>query len=340
MSNVVVIGAGPIGLFAVFQCGMLGINCIVFDSMTEIGGQCSALYPEKPIFDIPGFKSIKARELIDNLLEQANLFSPQIFTGEKVVSIEDLDNGLLQVTSESGRTVTCSAVLIAAGAGNIQPRRIPIKDADLLEGKFVFYSSPNIETFKDANVVIAGGGDSAADWSIEISSVAKKVSIVHRRNNFKCHPHTLSELNKLYSNGKIEFITPYNISNLKIEDNKLKSVIITDISDSNKIMEIEADYLLAFFGLDISNQTSSLFQVESAKRGILVNRETMETSRSKIYAVGDAAYYTNRPNLILVGFSEVAIACRSIYKMVHPEMHSISIPYSTAQGIPEQKVIA
>lgn len=328
-TDLVIIGAGPAGLFSIFEAGMLKIKCHVVDTLEHIGGQCSALYPEKPIYDIPAHPKILASELIDKLEEQAKPFSPTFHLNQRVDKISKISNGFIVETSKNEK-IECSAIIIAAGCGAFGPNRPPLKNIEEYEGKSIFYSIKSKALFADKKVVIAGGGDSAVDWAISLADITKKISLVHRRDKFRCAPESADKLKQLANDGKIDLIVPYQLDSIDGVNGNLNRVNVKNFD--NSIMEIEADYLLPFYGLSMELGPIADWGLNLHKNFIDVDVATMRTSIEGIYAIGDIAHYKNKLKLILNGFGEAAIACHDIYKIVFPDQ-VFHFEYSTSKGI-------
>ncbi|MES2676776.1 MAG: NAD(P)/FAD-dependent oxidoreductase [Pseudomonadota bacterium] len=329
-TDIIVIGAGPAGLFTVFEAGMLKMKCHVVDTLDFIGGQCSALYPEKPIYDIPAHPQILAAELIEKLAEQAKPFEAVFHLSQRVEKLTRLENKNLQVTTSKGTIIEAKAIIIAAGCGAFGPNRPPIANIEEFEGKSVFYMVKSRKDFIGKNVVIAGGGDSAVDWAISLAEVATKISVIHRRDKFRCAPESAEKLKNLAIEGKIETIVPYQLEGLQGENGHLKQVLVKDFSGN--IKEIPADILLPFYGLAMELGPIAHWGLNLHKNLIEVNFTTMQTSEPAIYAIGDIAHYTNKLKLILSGFAEAATACHSIYHLVYPET-PFHFEYSTSKGV-------
>jgi len=329
-TDIVVIGAGPSGLFTVFQAGMLKMKCHVIDSLEVIGGQCTALYPEKPIYDIPAHPKVLASELIELLEAQANPFTPVYHLNQQVQTIIQNPNKTFTVGTSAGKYITCKAIVIAAGCGAFGPNRPPLSNIISYEQKSVFYAVKNKAEFTDKKVVIAGGGDSAVDWAITLADIAKKIMVVHRRDKFRCAPDSTDKLEKLVKQGKINLITPYQLHSLQGEDGILQQVSVIDFSQN--ILHLDADYLLPFFGLSMELGPIAKWGLNLNKNHIAVNQSTMQTSQPGIYAVGDIANYPAKLKLILTGFAEVASACHDIFKIVFPDQ-LFHFEYSTSKGI-------
>ena len=331
-TDVVIVGAGPVGLFAVFECGMVRLNCHVVDVLDDAGGQCTALYPEKPIYDIPGFPRIEAAELVVRLKAQAAPFRPVYHLGEQVQALEPLTGGYWRVTTSKGTVVQARAVIVAAGVGAFGPNRPPLPGIEAYEGKSVFYYVTQRETFRGRRVVIAGGGDTAVDWAISLSEVAARVSVVHRRDKFRAAPESEARLKALAKAGKIDLVVPYQLHGLEGGDGQLKAVTVSTLDGATK--RIEADMLLPFFGLSMSLGPIADWGLALERNQIAVEPSTAATSKPGIFAIGDVVTYPGKLKLILTGFSEAAIAARSAYALVHPET-PLHFEYSTTAGVPD-----
>lgn len=329
-TDVIIIGAGPVGLFSVFEVGMLKMKSHIVDALNFTGGQCSALYPEKPIYDIPAHPTISAQDLIEKLEEQIKPFSTTYHLGQQVVSIEKQEDNTFTVKTSKDTVINGKAIIIAAGCGAFGPNRPPLDNIEKFEDKSVIYSIRNQEALRDKNVVIAGGGDSAVDWAIVLSKIAKSVTIVHRRPKFRCAPESASRLQELADQKKITIATPYQLHALHGHDGSLESLDIIDFD--NNIKNIPCDTLLPFFGLSMDLGPILDWQLEIEKKHIAVKSETMETSLPGIYAIGDIATYAGKLKLILTGFSEAALAAHSIYSLVYPDT-PLHFEYSTTKGI-------
>lgn len=330
-TDVVVIGAGPVGLFAVFQLGMLGLKTHVVDALPEVGGQCTALYPEKPIYDIPGFPSVLAEDLIANLKAQAAPFDASYHLGEQVVSLVRQADTRWLVTTNNNRQILCGAVVVAAGCGAFGPNRPPLEGIEAYESQSVHYMVTNKTQFSGKNLVIAGGGDSAVDWAIGLAPTAKKIYMVHRRDKFRAMPESVAQMMALVEQGKIELVVPYQLSGLQGENAVLRAVEVTTLKGETRLLE--ADHLLAFFGLSMDLGPIANWGLDTTTSHIKTNPVTAETSEKGIYAVGDIATYENKLKLILCGFSEVALASHHIYNLLHPDK-ALHFEYSTSKGVP------
>ena len=331
-TDVVIVGAGPVGLFAVFECGMVRLNCHVIDVLDDAGGQCTALYPEKPIYDIPGFPRIEAAELVVRLKAQAAPFRPVYHLGEQVQALDALSGGFWRVTTSKGTVLQARAVIIAAGVGAFGPNRPPLEGIEAYEGKSVFYYVTQRETFRGKRVVIAGGGDTAVDWAISLAEVASRVSVIHRRDKFRAAPESEARLKALAKAGKIDLVVPYQLHGLEGSGGQLKAVTVATLDGAAK--RIEADALLPFFGLSMSLGPIADWSLALEHNQIAVEPSTAATSKPGIFAIGDVVTYPGKLKLILTGFSEAAIAARSAYALVHPET-PLHFEYSTTAGVPD-----
>lgn len=332
-TDVAIIGAGPVGLFAVFECGMLKMRCHVVDALDVRGGQCAALYPEKPIYDIPGYPAIEAAALVEKLEEQAAPFHPEYTLGQQVERLTPQPDGRILVETSGGVRIDARAVIIAAGVGAFGPNRPPLEGIERYEGKSVFYYVKRREDFRGKRVVIAGGGDSALDWALNLVDVAERVMVVHRRPKFRGAPESVARLRKLAEEGRLDLIVPYQLLGLEGTDGVLASVTLADLQGGTKT--VPADALLAFFGLamnlgPIANWGLSL---DDNKHHIKIDPATCATSVPGIFAVGDIATYPGKLKLILCGFSEAAMAAHAIYPLVHPG-EALHFEYSTTKGVP------
>jgi len=329
-TDIVVIGAGPVGLFTIFEAGMMKMKCHVVDSLDFVGGQCTALYPEKPIYDIPGHPAINAEDLIKNLEKQAAPFNPVYHLGQNVTNVEKNGDGW-KVKTSKGAEIDTKVIIIAAGCGAFGPNRPPLDGLEEYEGKSIFYMVGRKDDFRGKNVVIAGGGDSAVDWALSLADVANRVSVVHRRPKFRCAPDSQDKLTKLAQEGRIDMIVPYQLDGLKGHDGNLTHVIVKTLDGDVK--EVEADVLLPFFGLAMELGPIAEWGLNIDKKHIEVDPSTCETNRKGIFAVGDVITYKNKMKLILNGFAEAAMACHAARDIVYPGQ-AVHFEYSTTAGVP------
>jgi thioredoxin reductase (NADPH) len=330
-TDVVIVGAGPVGLFTVFECGMVRLKCHVVDVLDDAGGQCTALYPEKPIYDIPGFPRIEAAELIVRLKAQAAAFHPIYHLGEQVQALEATTGGFWKVTTSKGTVVQAKAVIVAAGVGAFGPNRPPLDGIEAFEGKSVFYYVTQREAFRGKRVVIAGGGDSAVDWALSLAEIAARVSVIHRRDKFRAAPESEARLKALVAAGKIDLVVPYQLASLDGANGQLSAVNVATLDGQEK--KIPADVLLPFFGLSMSLGPIAEWGLALERNQLAVEPVTMATSKPGLFAVGDVVTYPGKLKLILTGFAESAIAARSAYALVHPEQ-PLHFEYSTTSGLP------
>ena len=329
-THIAIIGAGPVGLFAVFQAGMLGLTCAVVDALDEVGGQCSALYPEKPIYDIPGYPRIAAQELVEQLRTQAAPFNPRYLLGQQAVSLAQDGDGW-RVGTSKGESIAAKAVIIAAGSGAFGPNRPPLAGIEQYEGRGVQYLVRRREDYRGRRVVIAGGGDSAVDWALSLSEVAARVMVVHRRAKFRAAPESERQLNELAAAGRIDMVVPYQLHALDGDGQALKAVIVQDLDGNER--RLEADVLLPFFGLSTDLGPIASWGAAIEKHHITVTPATCETSVPGLYAIGDIATYPGKLKLILTGFAEAAQAAHAIWPRVFPD-RALHFEYSTTRGVP------
>lgn len=329
-TDVVIIGAGPTGLFAVFECGMLKMKCHVIDSLEQVGGQCTALYPEKPIYDIPALPSVAAGELIARLEEQAEPFEPVYHLNQQAQTVGKTPTGF-KVTTSANTVIDCRAIIIAAGAGAFGPNKPPLDGLDKFEGKSVFYMVKQRKDFAGKKIVIAGGGDSAVDWAISLSELAEKIYFVHRRDKFRAAPESVDRLQKIAATGKIEMVIPYQLHGLSGDNGQLTGVTVADLDGKEKLLQ--ADTLLPFFGITPQLGHIANWGVTVEHHHIPVDQSTSETNIPGIFAVGDVATYPKKLKLILTGFAEAAQAAHAIHPLVFPG-EALHFVYSTTKGVP------
>lgn len=330
-TDIIIIGAGPVGLFTVFEAGLLKLKCHLIDSLPLAGGQCSEIYPKKPIYDIPGFPSILAGELIDNLMEQAAPFKPGFTLGEAAMSIVKTEDNKFIVTTIKGTKHEAPIVMIAGGLGVFEPRKPPIESLDKYEDKGVEYIIKDPEFYRGKRVVIAGGGDSALDWSIFLAekNIAKEVVLVHRSSSFRGHLDSVQKVIDMAESGKIILVTEAEVTGINGGD-KLESVIITHQKDGEIIRE--TDHLIPLFGLKPSLGPIADWGLEIDKNAIKVNTLDYSTNIPGIYAIGDVNTYENKLKLILCGFHEGTLAVQSAFARIHPDKKNI-LKYTTVNGV-------
>jgi len=330
-TDVAIIGAGPVGLFAVFECGMLGLKAHVVDALAAPGGQCSALYPEKPIYDIPGYPTIEAAELVKKLEEQAAPFVPHYHLDQQVEKLQPLAGGGFCIETTRGTVIEARAVIIAAGVGAFGPNRPPLDGLEAYEGKSIFYLVTRREAFRGQRIVIAGGGDSAVDWAISLAEVAAQVMVVHRRAKFRAAPESAARLEALAAAGRIELVIPYQLHGLEGAAGKLAAVIVADLKGATK--RLPADVLLPFFGLSMNLGPIAQWGLALEHHHVAVAPASCMSSVAGIFAIGDIATYPGKLKLILSGFAEAALAAHAIYPLIHPG-EALHFEYSTTKGVP------
>jgi len=312
-TDAIIIGAGPVGLFAVHQLGIKGLKAIVIDNLDKAGGQCIELYPDKPIYDIPAVPECTGEELTKNLMEQIKPFNTEFFYNERVDEVkQNKDNWI--VKTNNNNEFTAPNIIIAGGVGSFEPRKLSVKNIEKYEGKSLFYSVKNKDEFKNKNISIFGGGDSALDWALELSKFSK-ITLIHRRSEFRGAPHTLSEIKKLEDEGKISIKTPCQLESITGEK-KIESITIK--FEDEKTEKIKTDIVLSFFGLIMKLGPIAEWGLNMNKKTIEVNSENFETNKKGIFAAGDICSYPGKLKLILSGFHEGALAARGCFKYAKP----------------------
>jgi thioredoxin reductase (NADPH) len=328
--DALIIGAGPCGLFQVFELGLLGINSIIMDSMDKTGGQCSELYPDKPIYDIPGIPVCSAQELVDNLLKQIEPFNPQIQLGEEVVGVEKMNKGYLVTTSKDNQFIT-KTIFIAGGVGSFQAKKLRLTNISDYEDQWLYYKIQDKNKLIGKNIVIFGGGDSALDWAIEFATdkgfldSGGQVTLVHRRDEYRGAPASVNTMKDLAKQGLIKLYEIYTLSSFKTDNNDLKSLTL---SKDGEELEIEADVALVFFGLSPKLGPIGDWGLEINKKSIEVNTESFETNHPSIFAIGDIANYPGKKKLILSGFHEAALASFAAKAIIEPGK-KVHLQYTT-----------
>jgi thioredoxin reductase (NADPH) len=329
-SEVAVIGAGPVGIFASFALGQVGLKAVVIDTLQEIGGQCTALYPEKPIYDIPTRSALNAASLVNDLIKQAEPYGPRYVLGRRVETVTGC-LGDFRLALSDGSHLQAAAIVIAAGAGAFGPNRPPIANIEAFEGRSIFYSVLKPERFQNKKVVIAGGGDSAIDWAIVLADIAASVTVVHRRTLFRAAPATMAALESKIATGAVRLAAPRMLRNLEGENGMLASVIVADENDD--LENIPADALLCFFGLVKDMSALTTWQIDADRNGIPVDPATMATARKGLFAIGDVTQYPGKLKLILTGFAEASLAAHSVRACLYPD-RPFHFEYSTSRGVP------
>lgn len=330
-TDIIIIGTGPVGLFTVFEAGLLKLTCHLIDSLPQPGGQCSEIYPKKPIYDIPGFPSILAGELIDNLMKQAAPFKPGFTLGEAAQTIEKTSEGKFVVTTIKGTKHEAPIVMIAGGLGVFEPRKPPIDGLEKYEDKGVEYIIKDPNFYQGKRCVIAGGGDSALDWSIYLAEnkIASEVILVHRSSSFRGHLDSVQKVIDMAEKGEINLITEAEVTGIS-GDGKLEKIQITH--QTTGLIELEADHLIPLFGLKPSLGPITDWGLEIEKSAIKVNTLDYSTNVPGIYAIGDVNTYENKLKLILCGFHEGTLAVQSAFARIHPEKKNV-LKYTTVNGV-------
>ncbi len=328
-TDILIIGAGPTGLFAVFEAGLLKLKCHLIDSLPMPGGQCAEIYPKKPIYDIPSHPEIMAGDLIKNLEDQIAPFQPGYTLGESAVSIEKTDDEQFIVTTDQGTKHQAPVVAIAGGLGTFEPRKPPLENLESYENNGVNYIIKDPEYYRNKKVVIAGGGDSALDWTIFLENVASSVTLVHRRNEFRGALDSVDKVQELKNEGRINLITPAEVTALEGK-NKLEALTVTQEGTSTKL---ECDYFIPLFGLTPKLGPIANWGLEIEKNAIKVdNSLDYQTNIPGIYAIGDVNTYPGKLKLILCGFHEATLMCQSAFKRIYPDKRNV-LKYTTVSGV-------
>ncbi len=330
-TDVVIIGAGPVGLFSVFELGLLNIKCQLVDNLDKVGGQCAELYPEKPIYDIPSRPVVTGQQLTDELIKQINPFKPKFHLNQQVENIAKTDDGWI-VETNIGTKVEAKCIVVAAGAGSFVPRKPPIENIENFENKNVFYAIRDKSIFKNKKILIAGGGDSALDWTNELSKDSN-VTLIHRRKEFRAAPDSVSKMQELETKGKIKFLKGQIKKISKIQDSRIMLEYENDDEKSN----IEVDYLLPFFGLKMELGPIAEWGLNLHENLIKVDTEKFETSTPSIFAIGDINWYPGKLKLILSGFHESALMAQEVFKYCFPDKKNI-FRYTTSSKELQKKL--
>ena len=330
-TDVVIIGAGPVGLFAVFELGLLNINCHLIDNLDKVGGQCAELYPEKPIYDIPSRPVVTGQELTDELIKQIDPFKPKFHLNQQVDKIEKTSYGWIVATS-IGQKIEAKCLVVAAGAGSFVPRKPPVENIDNFENINVYYAIRDKAKFEGKELLIAGGGDSALDWTNELSKNSK-VTLIHRRKEFRAAPDSVSKMQELEKNGKINFLQGQIKQINESKNNKIKIIYEKDGS----ISDVEVDYLLPFFGLKMELGPIAEWGLNLHENLIKVDTEKFETSTPSIFAIGDINWYPGKLKLILSGFHEAALMAQEVFKYCFPDKKNI-FRYTTSSKELQKKL--
>lgn len=332
-TDVVIIGAGPVGLFAVFELGLLDLKCHLIDILDRPGGQCAELYPEKPIYDIPAWPIISGQELVDKLMEQIKPFGPQFTFNRMVTALERLDDGSFRVTTDENEIFEAKAVVIAAGGGSFQPKRPPVPGIEEYESTSVFYSVRRMEEFRDHDILVVGGGDSALDWTLNLQPLAKSLTLVHRRAEFRAAPDSVNKMFALRDAGEIDFHMG-QVKELKGSDGQLEAAVIKGPDGD---VEVKCTRLLPFFGLTMKLGPIAEWGINLNENLIPVDTEKFETSEPGIFAIGDINWYPGKLKLILSGFHEAALAAQKIKRIVSPD-EKVVFQYTTSSTNLQKKL--
>ena len=332
-TDVVIIGAGPVGLFAVFELGLLDMKCHVIDILDKPGGQCAELYPEKPIYDIPGMPSVLGQELVDSLMKQIEPFSPTFHLSSMVQEINKIDDIFWELKTDSDEVFKTKTIIIAGGGGSFLPKKPPIKEIENFENNSVFYSIKNKEKFRDKDLVIVGGGDSALDWVLNLEPIAKRITLVHRRDQFRAAPDSVKKIFSLIESDKIDFIIG-QVSSLNGKDGILESL---KCKTQDTEVEVSCDALLPFFGLTMKLGPIANWGLNLNENLITVDTEKFETNEKGIFAIGDINTYPGKLKLILCGFHEAALMSQQAYKYVYPG-EKLTFQYTTSSSDLKKKL--
>lgn len=332
-TDVVIIGAGPVGLFAVFELGLLDVKAHLIDILDRPGGQCAELYPEKPIYDIPAWPEISGQGLVDRLMEQIKPFEPEFHFNQMVASLEKLPDGRFALATDAEQHFICKAVVVAAGGGSFQPKRPPIAGIEAYEGKSVSYAVRQMEAFRDEDLVIVGGGDSALDWTVNLQPIAKSLTLVHRRDEFRAAPDSVNKMRALVDAGKMQFALG-QVSQLNGQDGMLSSVVVKNKEGES---EVPCSRLLPFFGLTMKLGPVAEWGLNLHENLVTVDTEKFETSQEGIFAIGDINWYPGKLKLILSGFHEAALMSQAVGRIVFPDKR-IVFQYTTSSSNLQKKL--
>jgi thioredoxin reductase (NADPH) len=333
-TNALIIGAGPVGLFAVFELGLLDVKVHMVDILDKVGGQCAELYPEKPIYDIPGMPKVSAQGLVDGLMAQSAPFKPQIHLNEMIESIERIGDPLFRVTTNGGKTFETKVIVVAAGGGSFQPKRPPIPGIEEYEKKSVHYAVRRMDDFRGKKVLIAGGGDSALDWTLNLAPIARHLTLLHRRSEFRASPDSVNKMMALVGEGKIDFVMG-QASSVEGTDGQVSKVIVKRNDGSN--FEIACDAILPFFGLTMKLGPIANWGLRLNEELVPVDTEAFETSEKGIFAIGDINTYPGKLKLILSGFHEAALMARRAAHYVFPDKKFV-FQYTTSSTSLQKKL--
>ena len=333
-TDVLIIGAGPVGLFGVFELGLLDIKCHLVDILDKVGGQCAELYPEKPIYDIPAIPKISAQGLVDQLMEQIKPFGPQFHLGEMVESIERIGEPLFKVTTDRGKVFETKLVVIAAGGGSFQPKRPPIPGIEAYEGTSVHYAVRKMDAFKGKKILIVGGGDSALDWTLNLAPIAKHLTLLHRRKEFRAAPDSVNKMMAMLNEGTIDFVMG-QVTGLEGANGRITAANVK--SNDGSTFHIACDAMLPFFGLTMKLGPVANWGLKLHEDVIPVNTENFETSEPGIFAIGDINTYPGKLKLILSGFHEAALMAQAAVKIAAPDK-KVVFQYTTSSSSLQKKL--
>jgi thioredoxin reductase (NADPH) len=333
-TDVLIIGAGPCGLFAVFELGLLDMKVHLVDILDKLGGQCAELYPEKPIYDIPGIPTITGQGLTDALMEQIKPFNPTFHLNEMVDTIEKIGDPGFRVTTDAGNVFECKVVVVSAGGGSFQPKRPPVPGIEAYEGTSVFYAVRKMEQFRDKNILIVGGGDSALDWTLNLHPIAKRITLLHRRDDFRAAPHSVDQMRALVASNKMD-LTIGQVTALEGESGKLSGAVVKGID--NERTKVDCDTILPFFGLTMKLGPVANWGINLENNLIPVETAAFETNVPGIFAIGDINTYPGKLKLILSGFHEGALMAQKAHRYIYPEKRLV-FQYTTSSSSLQKKL--
>ncbi|HEY8581024.1 MAG TPA: NAD(P)/FAD-dependent oxidoreductase [Beijerinckiaceae bacterium] len=336
-TDAVIVGAGPVGLFAVFELGLLDIKAHLIDILPKPGGQCAELYPEKPIYDIPGFPMVTGQGLVDNLMKQIEPFSPQFHYGEMVAGLEPIgtpEAPLFRLTTDAGTVFETKVVIIAAGGGSFQPKKPPVAGIEEYENKSVFYAVRKMEAFRGKRVLIVGGGDSALDWTLNLHPVAERVTLMHRRDDFRAAPHSVNAMRELVREKKMDLVIG-QMTGLKGENGELSAVSVK--GSDNAVFDIACERMMPFFGLTMKLGPISEWGLNLHENLVPVDTEKFETNVPGVFAIGDINTYPGKLKLILSGFHEAALAAQKANRYIYPDK-KVVFQYTTSSTSLQKKL--
>jgi thioredoxin reductase (NADPH) len=331
----VIIGAGPVGIFQIFELGLLGIGSVIIDSLAQVGGQCTELYPDKPIYDIPALPVCGAQELIHRLLEQVKPFNAKFHLGQEVAEVKPLPDGKFHVATSLGTQITAGTIVIAAGVGSFQPRRLALPGAEEFEGKSLHYRVKSAGELSGKDLVICGGGDSALDWTVALCEKARSLTLVHRRAEFRAAPATVARMRELVAAGKMQYVEG-QVAALHTDNHRIAGVVL-ETNEGQRTIQVPADQVLAFYGLHPKLGPVAEWGLEMEKKALKVNTENFQTSVPGIFAIGDINTYPGKKKLILSGFHEAALAAFGIQHHLYPQKRQF-LQYTTTSPIMQKRL--